>query len=315
MYVPGALLSNGQGQTPADWDEVTKQGQLDDASYNRLYERRLLPSLLYADETAGSRNRKALITIPGIGCGQFAGKFKGQLGEKLKNALIRILKKHESKLSNIEAVYYDPHGSCTNERRQIMHLSFLVRPLKQGNQDKPQLCQPTMYEDSTDDFSNCDLFSFVAWDHVSWPGNDFYIGSRATDDGVKAAASDSMAVMTGIQGRYNARIHQYEPPEGYSNWLHVVSKNQFEIQVKDGQTAASYGLTYTFGVIGVIVFVKILSRIMKVDIQDEENRIHEELKKEHLPITFKTEQNLRAATGIRKSRETAPPTPTWPRPH
>jgi len=40
------------------------------------------------------------------------------------------------------------------------------------------------------------------WDHVSWPGNDFYGGSRSTDDGVKAAATDSMAALTGVEGRY-----------------------------------------------------------------------------------------------------------------
>ena len=57
--------------------------------------------------------------------------------------------------------------------------------------------------------------------------------------------------------------------------------------VEGGQTAAAYGLTYTFGVIGVIFFVKILSRIMRVDILDEEKKIAEELKKEHYPITFR----------------------------
>ena len=54
-----------------------------------------------------------------------------------------------------------------------------------------------------DDFSGCILFSIVAWDHVSWPGNDYFGGSRSTDDGVKAAATDSMAVLTGIEGHYD----------------------------------------------------------------------------------------------------------------
>ena len=73
-----------------------------------------------------------------------------------------------------------------------------------------------------DDFSNCELFSFVAWDHVSWPGNDFYIGSRATDDGVKAAATSSMAAMTGVEGMYNTRTYKYESPSGYTNWNDVI---------------------------------------------------------------------------------------------
>ena len=40
-----------------------------------------------------------------------------------------------------------------------------------------------------------DLFSVVAWDHVSWPGNDFYAGQRKTDDGVKAAATTAMQIV------------------------------------------------------------------------------------------------------------------------
>ena len=65
-----------------------------------------------------------------------------------------------------------------------------------------------------------------------WPGNDFYIGSRATDDGVKAAATSSMAVMTGVEGRYNPSRYMYEPPVGYSNWLEVVRRGCLKIKVK-----------------------------------------------------------------------------------
>ena len=67
----------------------------------------------------------------------------------------------------------------------------------------------------------------VAWDHVSWPGNDYWIGAasslaicdaftrgmhmmltmigpvrpgkRCTDDGVKAAATDTMRALTGVE--------------------------------------------------------------------------------------------------------------------
>ena len=107
----------------------------------------------------------------------------------------------------------------------------MTRPLTQGNQNKPQLCQPTMYEEDGDDFSNCDLFSFVAWDHVSWPGNDFYAGSRATDDGVKAAATSSMMSMTGVAGTYNRSTYSYNPSTAYKNWDNVIHKNQVRLYV------------------------------------------------------------------------------------
>jgi len=109
-----------------------------------------------------------------------------------------------------------------NEREEINLISFLIRPLMKGNENKPQLCSPQKYEEKGDNFSDCELFSFVAWDHISWPGNDFYIGSRATDDGVKAAATDSMFVITGIEGQYNSITNKYDPPKNYKYWEEVI---------------------------------------------------------------------------------------------
>lgn len=60
----------------------------------------------------------------------------------------------------------------------------------------------------------------------------------------------------------------------------------------DSGAAASYGLTYFFGVTGVILFVQLLPRVMKIDIQREETRLNEEvastrepLKMQHIEIT------------------------------
>ena len=148
--------------------------------------------------------------------------------------LTRFLRQYYARLPHIKAVYYDPYQEGENNRIEIGHLSLLERPLTHGNHNKPQLCQPTAYEEDGDDFGNCDLFSFVAWDHVSWPGNDFYIGSRATDDGVKAAATNSMAIMTGIEGGYNASSCTYNPPSACRNWNEVVQKNHIRIEVGKG---------------------------------------------------------------------------------
>jgi hypothetical protein len=232
IYVPGALLRNGQGQTPVDWDEVTAEGKIDSVAYAGLYESRLLPALLYANHWALARGRKAFVTLPGLGCGQFAGPFIGQLGEVLKSTVASILERHVGELPHVRAVYFDPYRECSNDRAEIGHLSFFVRPLMQGNEGKSQLCLPVRYEEAGDDFSDCDLCSLVAWDHVSWPDNDFYIGSRVTDDGVKAAATDSMAAMTGIEGVYDISTNSYDPPEGYRNWKEVVQGGGLGIKVR-----------------------------------------------------------------------------------
>jgi hypothetical protein len=233
IFTPGALLRNGYNITPVDWEEVTTDDEINPHGYYRLYERRLLPGFSYANNLAKQQNKMALITIPGMGCGQFAGKFRGQLGTQLKQAIINFLKIHGSKFTNIKVVYYDPYSECENERLEIEEISLFIRPLTKGNINKPQLCQPQRYAESGDNFDDYELFSFVAWDHVSWPGNDFYVGARSTDDGVKAAATNLMEVMTGITGAYNPQLHRYCQPSRYDTWKDAIYKNKIQLEVID----------------------------------------------------------------------------------
>ena len=63
--------------------------------------------------------------------------------------------------------------------------------------------------------------------------SDFFVGSRATDDGVKAAATDSMKSITGIEGKYDDSICEYRPPGDYQNWEDVVKCNDLQLQITD----------------------------------------------------------------------------------
>lgn len=230
IYTPGALLRNDTGNVPADYCEVTANEQIDYSAFSALYERRLMPCLFYANDVAQAKGAKTLITIPGLGCGQFAGKFKGNLGVLLKQVLAELIEKYAPLLSSVRAIYYDPFDECNNERSEIGHISFLVRPLLKGNENKGQLCAPADYEDVNGEFRGCTLTSFVAWDHVSWPGNDFYIGSRATDDGVKAAATSSMAVMTSFFGIYDKSAKAFQPQGKNKIWADVVAENNIRLE-------------------------------------------------------------------------------------
>lgn len=224
VFTPGALLRNGRGHTPADWNEVTdSNGKLLVEGYEALYMRRLLPVLRYINDHAG-KPRSAFVTVPGLGCGQFAGPFRGQLGMRLQAALQRLLTENGPSLPNLKCVYFDPYSECENFQSEIHGISFLVRPLMApGNQAKSQLCPPATYAEQGSDFSKCTLYSIVAWDHVSWPGNDFFAGARATDDGVKAAATSSMAELTFVEGKYDPRRGMYLPPHPFANWGAVVA--------------------------------------------------------------------------------------------
>lgn len=233
LFTPGALLCNGRGVTPCDFEAVTRNGRLDAEKYLKLYERRLLPPLKYANKISAQKDKKTFITIPGLGCGVFAGRFKGRLAPLLKDTLKRIIEKHAADLPHIQAIYFDPYSACENERFEIEGISYMVRPLLKGNDHKSQLCHPSTFEEQGDNFASCEFFSFVAWDHVSWPGNDYYIGSRATDDGVKGAATDVMRAMTGINGFYDSYQAKYLPPIGFRNWDAVIQKYNLKIQLNE----------------------------------------------------------------------------------
>lgn len=71
----------------------------------------------------------------------------------------------------------------------------------------------------------------MAWDQVSWPGNDFYTGARVTDDGVKAAATNAMTAMTGVAGRYDPPLNQYQPPEPYLYSEDCIVRNQLTLHL------------------------------------------------------------------------------------
>jgi hypothetical protein len=106
IFTPGTLLRNGNQITPVDWGEVTLDGSIDSTGYYQLYERRLLPAFIYANDRAKQNGKQALVTIPGMGCGQFAGVFRGQLGTELRNTLVRFLQTHGRNFSHIKVVYY-----------------------------------------------------------------------------------------------------------------------------------------------------------------------------------------------------------------
>jgi hypothetical protein len=233
LFIPGALLRNGCRQIPADWNEVTANGAIDPKAYAALYERRLLPLLIYANDQAAAVGKQALITVPGLGCGQFAGPFQGQLGEHLKSALMTLLAKQAGRLPSVRAVYYDPYNECENERHEYGRRHVPARQTSDpGQSPEAPTLSPHCLSEQDDDFSECCLFSVVAWDHVSWPGNDFFIGSRATDDGVKAAATDSMYALTGVEGRYDPRACQYNPPAGFRTWREVVAHGGCRLRVE-----------------------------------------------------------------------------------
>ena len=84
LFTPGALL---EPHSP-DYKEVVEENAINTIKYNALIARRLLPIFLHASQKAQENNNKAVIALPGVGCGVFSGNFKEIIipGSSSKNA-------------------------------------------------------------------------------------------------------------------------------------------------------------------------------------------------------------------------------------
>lgn len=167
VFTCGALLAS-QGVPTPDLAEVAPQGQLDESAYHALYARRLLPVLDFIQRSAVKRQRDAVVTIPGLGCGQFAGHFAGRLGPKLEKALRQILRESAPSTHRLRLLRFDPFDECADAADTFGNSMFRVRPLRKSAHPRPQLCAPVDYQEPGDDFRGCDIYSLVAWDQVSW---------------------------------------------------------------------------------------------------------------------------------------------------
>ena len=231
VFVPGALLSQGRGTLSPDWREVVRDGDIDPTAWAHLYQRRLGPAFEWIAATAAGLGREAVVTVPGLGCGMFAGPFRGRLGVRLGRVLKDLLDARGHRWPAIRLVRYDPWNEGDNEEWQAPGGPVLrIRPFARGR-GRPQLSRPGDFGEGDEDLAGAALFSIVAWDHVSWPGNDFWGGARSTDDGVKAAATDTMYRITGIRGAYDPDRARYQPPEGHATWGDLAATRGIRLQV------------------------------------------------------------------------------------
>lgn len=226
-YVPGALLRSSQGN-PVDLLEIVDaRGEIDQDKFNALYTRRLLPQLSRINRQAEAVNKKAVVTLPGIGTGQFAGKFAGpKIKTAFEKALRQVITANEANLKHIDVIYYDPHEGNQDTTDTIGHISYQVRP---GLHKASPRTQQLAYPPGTSAETHL-LASFVAWDHFSYMGNDYVGGSRQTDDGVKGASTDTMEkivenalgpndeIYKKNPGKYAPNDGRLAPPASFSCW-------------------------------------------------------------------------------------------------
>lgn len=234
LYVPGALLVENCN---VDYPDTFENGKLIEQKYYELYERRLLPMLRFANDESLAKGTKAVVTLPGMGCGLFAGLVVN-INNNFDSVLKKLVNNYSSQLPNISLVYFAQFTSDGSSLESINYGGIKYLRIQGSDRHYRNLLQhPKDYEiDSGDDYSNHTLFAFVAWDHVSLPGNDFFRMSRYSDDGVKAAATNSMTSLLGAEGEYDPDTKMYEPKKkDTGTWESIAIKNNFRLEPTDGR--------------------------------------------------------------------------------
>ncbi|TEB14758.1 adenosine tri phosphatase [Perkinsus sp. BL_2016] len=228
MFMPGALLIS---RCNVDYAEVFANGSLDKNAYFKLYERRLLPLLRFANDESKAKNKNAVVTIPSIGCGKFSGGYFGIINEF--NAMLeRLLQKYAPQLPNISLVYFAHFSDkAISVKTPIYNMKYHRVSNKHMVDYKQLLETPSSYSIDGQDYKNHLLFAFVASDHLSYPGNNFFFSMpvRNTDDGVKAAATSSMTSLLGVNGHYDVHDKKYKPV-GAEQWLYIAETQRLTSQ-------------------------------------------------------------------------------------
>jgi hypothetical protein len=224
LFIAGALLRNDNGKLTPDMREVlVPDGILNEDAFYKLYERRLLPGLLYQNELARRDDKKLVINIPGIGCGAFAGHYVTAVKEAFPRVLKKLFETHANQLDRIHTVNFDPYtkpkkDEFTTQSDSDTKIRLMNRPLMGLPEGAPgSVASQLEFPKDGEDYTEHRLLKIVAWDHFSFPGNDIWGDLRKTDDGVSFASSNVVLALFNM-GQFgdNNLVNDvcYSPEEG-----------------------------------------------------------------------------------------------------
>ena len=171
-------------------------------------------ALFAALDAWGNQHQKPVfVSIPGIGCGAFSGPYSGMLGAPLKAALGHAV--FQLQLKWVRHIWFDPYSELLDNKGSTYQIGpdthLHLQPSYSDSNPIASLQFERMTEKLQLQHENYLFAKVVAWDPLSWPGNDWWGASRATDDGVVAAATSLMSSLTQIPGYYNTEYNGWCP--------------------------------------------------------------------------------------------------------
>jgi hypothetical protein len=194
-YVSAPLFTQDKGSL--DDAMLSHHLVVDTTHYNREIEKRLLPILIEMNSQASAFGKKLKVTIPGLGCGLFAGPYGDQgnrsIYSDLNHALKELIKNHAAELTHIEGIYFDTYmGVIEAESMDISGIKYQCVASSRQSGEQTQL------ELNAEERQNSEIMlgTIVAADLLSWAGNDMWANSRATDEGVKGGSTLTLVQIT-----------------------------------------------------------------------------------------------------------------------
>jgi hypothetical protein len=193
LYISGPLLQQDESfPNLTDRHKVFDGNQFNIQKYNQLIEERVLPALLHINEMALAAGKKAVIGMPGLGCGAFATyEVKDTISDDFFAAIRAILQKHSNAFPAIGRIEFSSKDHIKNQ--QVGDIK-----LHRGKNYPGLNIQPQKGEKS---------FRIVAWDPLSAPGNEYWVQSkyltdRSSDDPISILSTNILEIITGIKGKY-----------------------------------------------------------------------------------------------------------------
>lgn len=235
---------------------VDENGNIKYIEYYITIRDRLLPELLKYNNYLGGNKLSGIVNIPGIGCGEYAGEFKGLIGTFLNRAIQDILKIYSGNLKNITGVIFDPFNECEGQLEEIGHIKYCVAPSAE-KYPKPLLANDGKVMVLGQLASTKERIEFIdklfpdKWvkpneegvepltvnpgDMLSGKGCDVVAGHKVTGDGRNVGGTDAMAVHTGVEGIY----YKYNEGTEYSKARYSRYKS-----LKDEEEDQGYGTIF-----------------------------------------------------------------------
>lgn len=221
LFVNGALLVGCK----ADFDRVVTNEHVDKIKFEKFLEENLLPSLLFANADAGKDG--AVVTLPVMGGGEFAGGKNAALSREInacyQEVVSRLLEKHKKDLVNVKAVVI----TGINDSKKIPKNGG---PVVYTTTDSIGLAPGTKYKE----LEKLKVYTGIAGDHLSFPGNDGYVGSPSTHEGGCCTRTNVYTKITGEDGVYDNKIMVYKPgSEKYKKWINVCDDNKITLNFSE----------------------------------------------------------------------------------